>query len=417
MLKCVATTCCVLLIFMTLYKIWKFFGADEAFSFTAADFKQLNFHQFRPYPISRIDDVEEARDNQTNSIAIVIIVKAGTSAVQMTIKSIRCYAEVQGYAYFYIDYSKNVTLQSMCPQEDFLFTRHCVLTDLMKRVTYDWFLFLGDDIGVINPVRRLEEFIPAEHTVNLVFYNRFYRDEIMADSYLIRNTQQSLEFLTRWADYGNNTKDAGCLGTDNGAIQASGTFAFYMPFPFFSIPGMIFMNIRRNSLIQAAILEFFLPALNRMNSCCQTMWWMGSKYSELFLYEACAQYLLSQIPKEVLAQKRLKIYEKGQGWSRDGRMTGSKWCERDLFLQGWKEEKQNMEWMFPFTSNKIFDRKCGAGELSRWSYDPRLKVDCLDLDLEMHVLFEETRAKHYQRLQTLRQMDVFPVKLYEKYGL
>ncbi|CAJ0587398.1 unnamed protein product, partial [Mesorhabditis spiculigera] len=302
--------------------------AEESLVFTAAELEENNFSQFRPYPIAK--RVAPQRRNITKTqIAIVIMVKDATNDenYRIAVNSIRCYAEIHGYAYYHIDYSKNKTLQRMCPQEDFLFARHCIMVDLMKGVPNEWFLFFGADNGVINPIRRIEEYLPAETTVDVVFYNRFYNDEIMADTYLIRNTKRSHIFLNRWAEYYNLTKDYECSGTDNGAIQ------------------------------------------------------------------------------------------KGQGWSRDGWVTGTKWFERDLFFHGWKKEKLYTEWNLPFTSTDLFDKTCSAGDFERWKYDPQFKADCLDVDLELHLFFEKSRTKYYERLQTLRQMDIFPVKFYQKYGL
>ena len=49
---------------------------------------------------------------------------------------------------------------------------------------YEWVLFLDPDIGVINPQRRIEEFI--EDGLDMIFYDRMYVFEIMAGSYMAR---------------------------------------------------------------------------------------------------------------------------------------------------------------------------------------------------------------------------------------
>ncbi|CAJ0569656.1 unnamed protein product, partial [Mesorhabditis spiculigera] len=344
-LKYAAIIICSLIGCLALYKNWEFKKTE--------DLENDEFHDFRPYPYSKSVEIQRSNETAKIPIAIVIMVKDSFNDenYRIAVNSIRCYAEVQEYAYIYVDYSKNQTLQKMCPQEDFLFARHCIMVDLMKREPYDWFLFFGADNGVINPIRRIEEYIPEEPTVNVMFYNRFYNDEIMADSYLIRNTQQSYDFLNLWVEYYNITKDYECSGTDNGAIQA-------------------------------VVLEFFAPELNRWNTYCQKMWWMGRKYADLFLYEAC------------------------QGWSRDGWVTGTRWCERDLFFHGWKKEKLNTEWKLPFIADDFFDKTCTPGEFT--SYNSHYKADCLDVDLEMHVFFEEARRKYYKALRKLRKLGNVP---------
>jgi hypothetical protein len=49
---------------------------------------------------------------------------------------------------------------------------------------YEWILFLDPDMGVINPQRRIEEFVDDE--LDMVFYDRAYVFEIMAGSYIAR---------------------------------------------------------------------------------------------------------------------------------------------------------------------------------------------------------------------------------------
>ncbi|CAJ0952820.1 unnamed protein product, partial [Mesorhabditis belari] len=306
------------------------------------------------------------------SIAIVVMVldEENNENYRLAVNSIRCYAEVQNYTYIYIDYSKNETLQRMCPQKDFLFARHCVMIDLMKREQFEFFLFFGADNGVINPLRRIEEYLPVNPFVNILFYQRFYNDEIMADSYLIRNTQQSLDFLQLWVDYYDRTKNFECSGTDNGAIQS-------------------------------VVIEFFAPEFNASMAICKREWSRGSKYAHLFRYEACAQYLLSLLPESELNKRGFHLFQKGQGWSRDGWVTATKWCQRDLFFHGWKKEKLGSEWELPFSSWNRFDQKCEKGEFSRWRYRSEFKVPCLEIDFRLHQYFSEKRLLYYKALQEI----------------
>lgn len=62
---------------------------------------------------------------------------------------------------------------------------------------YDYLLFLDADMGVVNPQRRIEEFIDNRFDVTL--YDRFYNAEIVAGAYLLKNSPTALDFVVgRW---------------------------------------------------------------------------------------------------------------------------------------------------------------------------------------------------------------------------
>jgi hypothetical protein len=81
---------------------------------------------------------------------------------------------------------------------------------------YDWMLFIGADVGVVNPYHLIEEFI--DYRVNVIFYDRLYNWEVMADGYLIRNSSYSIDLLNEFANV-NYALQQSFHGTDNGAIH------------------------------------------------------------------------------------------------------------------------------------------------------------------------------------------------------
>ncbi len=81
---------------------------------------------------------------------------------------------------------------------------------------YTWMLFIDADIGVVNPYHLIEEFI--DNRVNIVFYDRLYNWEIIAGSYLIRNSPYSIDLLNEFANV-NYPLMKSLHGTDNGAIH------------------------------------------------------------------------------------------------------------------------------------------------------------------------------------------------------
>ncbi|CAJ0939209.1 unnamed protein product, partial [Mesorhabditis belari] len=378
---------CTVITLLTIYYYWMggAINVEEIKRETRVNAQEFHdFHADR-YPEWTLETMDS---NENVAIALVYIVKdrKNEADYRIAINSARCYAEVHQYGFIYVDYSANKTLQELCPQSDFFFTRHCLMNEVLQTAPYEFFVFLDADIGVINPRRRVQDFLPAESSVNVMFYNRFYNDEIMAGSYIVRKSKQAENFLQLWVDYYEKTKLFPFSGTDNGAIQS-------------------------------VVLEFFAPELSPYREVCEKTWRTGRGFAELFRYEACAQYLISLIPKKEFAQRGFVLYQKGEGWSRDGWVSGTWWCERDLFFHGWKKAKLGGEWQLPFTSESLFDDKCSANEFDRWIYSTGFKVPCLQLDLRLHPYFLEKRSAYYKALKELFDEKLFPVKAYEKYGM
>ncbi|CAJ0581951.1 unnamed protein product, partial [Mesorhabditis spiculigera] len=372
-------------IFLVLYLTFSVWRSNHTL-YDGPGFTGQNFTNYEPHYQS--EDQLPSVNDKNSSIALVYIVKnrKNEADYRIAVNSARCYAEVHNYGFIYVDYSASKELQLLCPQNDFFFTRHCLMRDLMYNSDYEFYVFLDADIGVINPRRRIEEFLPAKSSVNIVFYNRFYNDEIMAGSYILRKSKQAANFLQLWVEYMEKTNAIPQGGTDNGAIQS-------------------------------VAVEFFMPELSAFQKICEESWVISRDYNDLFRFEACMQYLISLVPKEELARRGFVLYDKGQGWSRDGWISGTYWCGRDLFFHGWKKQKLGGEWVLPFTSEAIFDRKCSLGEFDRWSYVSKLKISCLALDLRHHKYYLEKRAAYYKALETLVEHDRFPLEAYKKYGL
>jgi hypothetical protein len=61
----------------------------------------------------------------------------------------------------------------------------------------------------------------SDREADLIFYDRLYNYEIMAGSYLAKNTHFTHNFLLRWASYEFKVKPGSfqASSTDNGAIH------------------------------------------------------------------------------------------------------------------------------------------------------------------------------------------------------
>ncbi|VDM69137.1 unnamed protein product, partial [Strongylus vulgaris] len=124
------------------------------------------------------------------NIAIVTIIDNATSYVEYTeaMGSVGCYARIHEYEYIVITADLHF---DECPHNEMFFRRHCIVASILHN--YDYILFLDADIGVVNPNRTIEDYI--EDNVDIVFYDRFYTFEVMAGTYLVKNTAWSRDFL------------------------------------------------------------------------------------------------------------------------------------------------------------------------------------------------------------------------------
>ncbi|EPB68611.1 hypothetical protein ANCCEY_12296 [Ancylostoma ceylanicum] len=186
------------------------------------------------------------------SVAIVVVVQNdhNKEQYQQAQDTIECYAVHHRYTFYY-----------------FMFQRHCVVAELMSSWPEEWLLFLDADMAVINPNHLIEEYIPSDPDIHIVFYKRIFNHEVMAGSYLIRNSGLSRKFLTHWSLYEFSLPKS-FHGSDNGAIHS-------------------------------VIASFELPELRKVREKCEELW-AASKYKDSFIEPTEAiQRRLYKVIKEV----------------------------------------------------------------------------------------------------------------------
>ncbi|KAK6102957.1 hypothetical protein QQG55_10560 [Brugia pahangi] len=152
-------------------------------------------------------------------LAVLTILKDFTNIndYQLAMETFECYCIYQRYEWVIIDISQNDTLKLLCPQNEFFFQRHCVTAQfLQENDNFDYVLFIDSDMGVINPKKRIEEYIMDDK--DIIFYNRIWNFEVMAGSYLAKNTKFVINFLRMWANY-NYRLPHSFHGSDNAAIH------------------------------------------------------------------------------------------------------------------------------------------------------------------------------------------------------
>ncbi|CAI5442150.1 unnamed protein product [Caenorhabditis angaria] len=274
-----------------------------------------------------------------SSILMVLAKNTDLSEYELAVDSIECYSRIQNYQFIIVD-----DQDFECEQKDKFFRRHCVVAQLLP--FFKTIIFLDADVGIVNPKKRIEDFQKPEF--DIIFYDRFYNWEIALGSYIVRNTQFSIDLLTDFANYEKKLPKS-FHGTDNGAVH-------------------LFLAKR------------IFPDVSFEH--CEVMYNKTGFYQDLFTYEACIRAKLG-VKTDF---GKIQIMRKGRSWIRDDWLYGGKWNpELDFMLHGWKMSQliptpkianlktfpmSRVSWYYPLVG-KLELEKCGPWN-STWNYEQRL---------------------------------------------
>ncbi|CAI2353985.1 unnamed protein product [Caenorhabditis sp. 36 PRJEB53466] len=285
---------------------------------------------------------QESPMKTKSRIAIVMVVTNDTNPenYDIAIQTIRCYCQIHSYEFILaVDSDFN------CAHKDKFFRRHCAAAKILP--LFDAILFLDADIGIVNPKRKIEEFMTDG--VDVTFYDRFYNWEVMAGSYIARNTQYSVDLLNDLADYEFKLPKS-FHGTDNGALH-------------------IFLA------------EKLFPHASIEIDICRKVYNKSESFDDLFTYEACIRAIFGAGTNF----GKVRIMRKGTGWARDGWLTSMLWHpDLDFMFHGWKTGQLRETPAVPLKPNQmgrshwynplrgpIHLLKCNP-QNTTWQYDPRL---------------------------------------------
>uniref|UniRef100_A0A0N5B793 Nucleotid_trans domain-containing protein n=1 Tax=Strongyloides papillosus TaxID=174720 RepID=A0A0N5B793_STREA len=136
------------------------------------------------------------------------------------IQTVKCYSWHYNYTFVILRQEKVPEFSYNCHYEDFMFRRHCIVANYAQKYKNEikYIVFIDGDIGVVNPVHRLENYLPKDGE-DILFYDRTFNYEIMAGSYIIRNTLYTRNFIRFFADYEKKMPESNG-GRDNVALQA-----------------------------------------------------------------------------------------------------------------------------------------------------------------------------------------------------
>ncbi|ETN74553.1 hypothetical protein NECAME_12914 [Necator americanus] len=77
------------------------------------------------------------------------------------------------------------------------FKRHCAAAEFLQDA--DWMLVIDENTAVANPDHCIEEWI--DDRVNVLLFEQFTDWDISSSSYLVRNSQWSIQFLHKLAQW------------------------------------------------------------------------------------------------------------------------------------------------------------------------------------------------------------------------
>ncbi|KAF1770660.1 hypothetical protein GCK72_002481 [Caenorhabditis remanei] len=318
-------------------------------------------------------------------ITVLIIVNDSESAEReydIALNSVRCYCEAKKYR---LEIAEDTDFRHFCQQENSMFRRHCIVAHLLRESDYVFLLEPG--MAVVNNDIRLEEFIDEKY--DMTMYDKFTSWEIDTNSYVVKNTVWSRDFLMKLAEFETKIPSS---SNDNTALHILLQKTFY---PQFTEEAGNCLKILEN-------LEF-----------------STGNQQIMYTFEACIRSVIGEIHefdnlriiKKVgrqLGPTWIPVFQ-GTAWTREIWLTDSKWSQnRDFMLNGLKNAHQTtfahgvlsnillgrQTWRSPF----INPPNQGECDFSKWEYDRSLITSKAEIDEYLMEKYDEVEKMRWQSL-------------------
>lgn len=276
------------------------------------------------------------------TIFVAVEAVAYNTLYKLAMDSLRCYIASTDYELKIVDVFNDTRVNARCAaHHSIYFRKHCAVRTYLEDT--DWMMVMDADTGIVNPNHCIEEYIDPR--VDMVFYERFFNWEIMAGNYLVKNSDFSKDYLTRWANYEFLELGGGWWkGFDNGAVHI-------------------------------VFLESVLPLESQEVKNCHNIWYTSKGYETYIAYVVCVRFYLGSTR---IWPNKLKLMRRGHAFCRDWYHSGDAWCEKDFMIHGWKAQHVGEKgWESPFAQD--FDlSKCGSN-YNGWPWRPQKRVNCSEI--------------------------------------
>uniref|UniRef100_A0A913IAS6 Nucleotid_trans domain-containing protein n=1 Tax=Strongyloides stercoralis TaxID=6248 RepID=A0A913IAS6_STRER len=309
-----------------------------------------------------------------NKIAIVMIFDGENFMdYEVAINTTYCYSLQYNYMFEIIDESDTSEYSVNCLQKDFMFRRHCILANFASKFDgiINYILFIDGDVGVINPLHKIEEYLP-KNDEEIIFYDRIFNKEIAAGSYIMRNSFFTRNLLNSFANYEVNVSSSND-GRDNVALQ------------------VVILNLLN--------ITMYVDEYDH----CMELYKHSVGYDQNMMVVSCTRWILNRLDETPYNENfytykggKIRIVRKlsSKRWVRDAFLTLGKFCDNDFLHHGWKSNIINQnkyEKIFKSEFNPSDDLCRSSNFLSAWNLNLSSKVTCdkIDYDIKMYIYYAD----------------------------
>ncbi|KAL6736615.1 hypothetical protein Aduo_006945 [Ancylostoma duodenale] len=244
-------------------------------------------------------------------------------------KTLECYAKIKKYELVQVDIDINERIRNACSKHKVVkFRKYCAAAEFLKDT--DWMLVIDDNTAVANPDHCIEEWI--DDRVHLVLYDQTNNWDISSESYLIRKSQWSMQFLQELAEK-----------------------EFQLKFDWWNKHGEESMAVR--------LIHELSSDGTRDYKQCLKQWRSATTYD---VSSVCARAVLGF---QRLWPGKVRIYRKAHAWAREAFLTGNFWCDSDFMLHDWQEESLEKKSYISPNHDEIDPAVCARRE-NGWNWLP-----------------------------------------------